>query len=406
MQHSSNSYEVIIVGGGPAGSSCAIHLARRGVKVLLLEQKKFPRDKLCGEFLSPECRDHFRKLGVETEMNSSRPAHLTQTVFYSSSGRQISVPTEWLTSSAPAWGLSRAEMDHKLLLKARSAGVTVLEEASVAEVLTDERLARGVKAKVDGATESYHAPVTIDATGRARALVRKVNNPTQQFPHRTRPKLVAFKVHLENARVADGACEIYSYHGGYGGLSKIENGLSNLCFIAAARDVRRCDSDPATVIEKIIAKNPRAAYSLEGAQVRSEWLSVALEGFGRRNLVPIPGLLTVGDSAAFIDPFTGSGMLMAFESGELAAGAIVSHLRALKSGYSHLSLARDYQAAYAQKFNGRLRISGWLRFTAFLPFADEAAVLFFSLNDRLRRKLARATRSTARVDAQSVSSNL
>jgi len=81
MAESSNTFEVIIAGAGPAGASTAIHLARRGTKVLLVEQKKFPREKLCGEFISPECRDHFRKLGVETEMDSSTPARLTETVF-------------------------------------------------------------------------------------------------------------------------------------------------------------------------------------------------------------------------------------------------------------------------------------------------------------------------------------
>ena len=128
MQQSNNSYEVIIAGAGPAGSSTAIHLARRGVNVLLLEQKRFPRDKLWGEFISPECLGHYRKLGVDQDLNSSRPASLSKTVFYSSSGRQLTVPTEWFTKSSPAWGLSRSEMDHKLLSKARSLGVTVLEE--------------------------------------------------------------------------------------------------------------------------------------------------------------------------------------------------------------------------------------------------------------------------------------
>jgi flavin-dependent dehydrogenase len=59
-----DAYDVIIAGAGPAGSSAAIHLGARGVRVLLVEQKKFPRAKLCGEFISPECQDHFEKLGV------------------------------------------------------------------------------------------------------------------------------------------------------------------------------------------------------------------------------------------------------------------------------------------------------------------------------------------------------
>src|SRR5205823_6293439 len=107
-----------------------------------------------------------------------------------------------------------------------------------------------------------------------------------------------------------GACEIYFYRGGYGGLSRVEGGLSNLCFIVAARDVRARGSDADKVMREVVMTNRRAAETLRGARVCSEWLAVVLESFGRTKLVPAVGLLTVGDAAAFIDPFTGSGMLM------------------------------------------------------------------------------------------------
>src|SRR5258708_39425551 len=76
-------YDVIIAGAGPAGSSAAIHLAQAGLSVLLVEQKGFPRAKVCGEFISPECQAHFQKLGVTDEMMSSDPALISETVFYS-----------------------------------------------------------------------------------------------------------------------------------------------------------------------------------------------------------------------------------------------------------------------------------------------------------------------------------
>lgn len=388
-----NSFDVIIAGGGPAGSSAAIHLAQSGVRVLVVEQKKFPRQKLCGEFISPECRQHFERLGVAADMDSALPANLTETVFYSRTGHRISVPSEWLTSNTPAFGLSRAEMDHKLLRRADSLGVTVLEDAVVVDVHEHENHASGVRVKSGDAMMDYESRVVIDATGRTRALLRIVKSRGITTFHAGRARLIAFKAHIENARCASSACEIYSYRGGYGGLSNIEDGLSNLCFIVAASDVRRFDSDPAIVLNRVVKTNPRAAYTLRDARVCSEWLSVALEGFGRQILVPLSGLLTIGDAAAFIDPFTGSGMLMAFESGELVATTIQRHLRALTNNAAYLCLTNDYRSAYARKFDSRLRISGLLRRTAFFPFAAEAAILFFSLNDRLRRRLARATRS-------------
>ncbi|HYO92401.1 MAG TPA: hypothetical protein VEQ40_12225, partial [Pyrinomonadaceae bacterium] len=176
-------------------------------------------------------------------------------------------------------------------------------------------------------------------------------------------------------------------------LSGVENGLSNLCFIVAARDVRARASDAERVMREIVMSNTRAAETLRGARVCSEWLAVALESFGRRELVPAAGLLTAGDAASFIDPFTGSGMLMALESGELASEAIMRALPALRAGGTFASLAADYRARYQERFAARLRVCSWLRRAAFAPqLATEAGIAALGASERLRRALARATR--------------
>jgi flavin-dependent dehydrogenase len=392
MNHSANSYDVVIAGGGPAGTSAAIHLAARGARVLLAEQKKFPRAKLCGEFISPECLDHFERLGVSDRMMNAGGARLTQTVFYSRGGRSVNVPSEWFSSQPGALGLSRAEMDHKLLERAREAGVEVLEDTQACGLIIEERRLRGVRLKSSDVVSDATALVTIDATGRTRALARRLNGDQGKKPRKERPPFVAFKAHLENARVAEGACEIYFYAGGYGGLSSVENGLSNLCFIASARDVRSSGSDAERVMREVVTRNSRAAYTLARARTGTEWLGVSLESFGRQEPVPADGLLTIGDAAAFIDPFTGSGMLMALESGEVAAGVIMDHLQGLQKGISFAALARDYRTIYRQRFAARLRVCALLRRAAFVPRLAEASMLLFGASDRVRRALARATR--------------
>src|SRR3954468_1773283 len=111
MRSDRTKFHAIIVGAGPAGSSCAIRLANKGLKVLIAEQKSFPRAKLCGEFISPECIDHFAELGVLDEILSSGGTSIDRTIFYSRNGRSITVPSEWLLSGSRAIGLSRARMD-------------------------------------------------------------------------------------------------------------------------------------------------------------------------------------------------------------------------------------------------------------------------------------------------------
>lgn len=416
---SGDKFDVVIVGGGPAGASASVHLARAGARVLLAERERFPREKLCGEFISPECFAYFARLGVAGEMEGAGGVSLRETKFFAQSGRAVSVPSEWfaLGAESAALGLSRAEMDARLLARARSVGVTVLEEAQVSGVVYGRggRVC-GVRLTAAGAEREFESSLTIDATGRARALARRVEKSEREaagaagagaeggdeFRRRARPRLVAFKAHLEGARGTPGACEIYFYRGGYGGLNGVEGGRSNLCFIAAAGDVRACGSDPERVWREVLMRNRRAAESLCGARAVTGWLAVALEGFGRFAVAPAPGLLAVGDAASFIDPFTGSGMLMALQSGELAASIVAPRLAGLRRGGDEefAALANQYRAVYGERFGARLRVCAALRRAAFAPrWATEAGLAALGASAGLRRVLARATRGAARARA-------
>ena len=388
-----SSYDVIIAGGGPAGSSAAIHLALSGARVLLVEQKKFPRPKLCGEFISPECSTHFEQLGVSDQIHATQPANLDETVFYSQSGASVSVPSDWF-SSGVALGLSRAEMDDCLLRRAAEVGVDVLEDTQVANLVVEDQRVVGAHLRSNNGEQAVRAPLTIDATGRGRTLARMAEKVCQVRARLERRGLVAFKAHLRKTRVAPGACEIYFYPGGYGGLSTIENGLSNLCFIVNSRDVRALHSDADRIMREIVCRNRRAAQTLELAEPAAPWLAVSLEGFGRHSVAPAPGLLAIGDAASFIDPFTGSGMLMALESGALAAQTIREHVADLDQSARLRQVADAYRARYAQQFNARLRLCSLIRRAAFTPGFANVAIRFFGASDGLRRRLARATRSS------------
>lgn len=394
-------YDVIIAGGGPAGSSAAIHLAQSGIRVLLVEQKEFPRAKLCGEFISPECFEHFKKLGVADEMLSCNPATLTETVFYSRSGHRVSVPSGWFGTRS-AVGLSRAEMDNNLLRRAATVGADTLQNAIVTDVIDCGDRICGVRIRTNNEERTYHSKITIDATGRSRILCRKVDEHAGKKLSRDRARLVAFKAHFANTSVAGGACEIYSYRRGYGGISAIENGMSNLCFIVAAKDVRRLHSDPELVLQNTLMTNRRAAEVLGSAMRSSEWLSVSLDTFGLQDPSPKPGLIAIGDSASFIDPFTGSGMLMALESGELAAKLIVNGGNSVfstvrDSGGPTLEqltdLANNYALEYQRTFGPRLRTCRWLRRTAYNPWLADLIILLCGVSERFRNRVARATRA-------------
>ena len=125
------------------------------------------------------------------------------------------------------------------------------------------------------------------------------------------------------------------------------------------------------VVREVVMRNRRAAETLAEAAPVTPWLAVALPWYGARELAPAPGLITVGDAAAFIDPFTGSGMLMALESSQIAARSIAKWIT---NSLPFESLTADYRLTYRRRFQTRLRISRWLRHAAFYPSAAATLV--------------------------------
>jgi flavin-dependent dehydrogenase len=284
-------------------------------------------------------------------------------------------------------------MDERLLRRAVEVGADVREGASVVDLLIEDNRVKGIKLKHHRTEGAIRAPITIDATGRTRALTRMFERTRGAKQRLQQRPLVAFKAHLSKTRVAPGACEIYFYRGGYGGLSTIENDLSNLCFIVNAQDVRAHDSDPIRLMRKLVCENRRAADTLCHAELTSDWLAVSLESFGRHSPAPTAGLLAIGDAASFIDPFTGSGMLMALESGELVAGAIAQHLAQLDSDSASRTIGEKYSNHYRARFKSRLRLCSMIRRAAFVPGFADLAIRFFGTSKSMRRRVASATRA-------------
>ncbi len=391
--------KIVIVGAGPAGASLAIRLAKENFRVTLIEREKFPRQKLCGEFISPECLRHFRDLGVFDEMLASGGDRISETIFYAPDGKSASVSSKWFGGdSKGALSLSRARMDFCLLEKASEVGVEVLEETQAVGILfeNDEICGVKIKSKADETSEIF-ADLTIDATGRANVLGKlaakqaqspksKVQSP--KTANRIQNRLVGFKTHLQNVNLEKGVCEIYFFRGGYGGLSYVENGLANHCFLIKAEIVREFNSDAEKIVRDVIFQNKRAAQTLKNAAPVEDWLAVSVDGFGQKELNPVKNLFAVGDAGAFIDPFTGSGMLMALESAEILANVIKENKFAVEQ------IAKEYKTLHRRKFQKRLLVCSIMRRAAFVPKFAKSAIFLLSRSATAREILARSTRRT------------
>ncbi|HEV8592595.1 MAG TPA: NAD(P)/FAD-dependent oxidoreductase [Pyrinomonadaceae bacterium] len=379
--------KVVIVGAGPAGSSLAIRLARAGSDVVLIERERFPRPKLCGEFISPECLRHFEQLGAYPAMRASGGARILETRFYDRKERSITVPSKWFHSGANALSLSRLRMDECLLDAAKTEGVEVHEDTAAIRVAVENEHLAELVVRGEAGERSIEGDIFIDATGRASVLAKLLAKASRKGkPNLAKPPYVAFKGHLAADNLGRDVCEIYSFDGGYGGLSPVEHGLANLCFIVKSTVARAFGGDAERLMSDVVCRNPRASFILREAAVESEWLAVAIEGFGRNVLRPALNVFAIGDAGGFIDPFTGSGILMALESSEILAACISD------SPIDLNALEKAYERKYKERFGRRLKLCSILRSAAFHPNIASAAISLLGVSKNAREYLAKRTR--------------
>jgi len=142
---------------------------------------------------------------------------------------------------------------------------------------------------------------------------------------------------------------------------------------------------PNPLNDDVIRKNRRASQTLGQWEMAGDWLAVSISSFGVTDPAPFENLFTVGDAAAFIDPFTGSGMLMAVQSSAMLADSITTN--ATPAG-----IAASYSSAYSRRFRNRLRVCWALRQIAFMPRLATGVVWTLRMSSASRRYLARMTR--------------
>ena len=321
--------------------------------MLVAEQTHFPRQKLCGEFISPECLPKLRDLGVYDQVVQAGARPIREMNLVAEDGKSVPLPLEWLgADSTFAIGLSRALLDSILLDRARELGAEVREGTRVSSRL--ETVGGGYRLDMmnsQGDRLTPSARLVINAAGRGSAFgATYVSKEAPRDTASKRRRLFGCKVHLRGVNTGSGTDGLYFFEGGYGGLASIEGGRVNLCMLIDEKLLSEAGRDRDELLDLTMRRNARAREILSSAVTDGEWLSTGPVTFGRQSPPDVaPGVISVGDASAFIDPFTGSGILLALDSAELAATIInrgfdeglqdpetleVECARALKSSYS------------------------------------------------------------------------
>lgn len=368
-------YDAVVIGGGIAGTSAAIDLARRGHRVLLAERQRYPMHKLCGEFLSVEVGNVFERLGVLDEIKEAGAHRITEVSITSPKGAsfQSSLPGE-------ALGISRRRLDHLLVERASSVGACVWEGATVQAVAGS--LANGFVVDVDG--RQVKSRLVIGAFGRSSALDRKLD---RAHLAKTTP-WVGFKAHFEGLRLPH-RIELHAFAGGYCGLSHVEEGRVNVCWITHRDALKAAGGKPQDMIDHTFRTNP--ALAARCAVLRPAWdsfLAVSQISFKSRNPFE-QDVCMIGDAAGMIAPLCGDGMAMALRSAELASAFSDGFLR---SERREDAFRHAYTSAWKKEFGLRMRLGRYLHRAYTNAYAAQYGILLCSAFPALGRWFIRATR--------------
>jgi len=357
-------FDLAVIGGGPAGAAAAFTASRRGLRVALLDRAAFPRDKVCGEFLSSEALPLLRQMAPE--LLASAPVIATA-AFVSPRGRRAEFPLP-----APARGVSRLALDAALWQAAGAAGAELLDRTLVTSVTPDSSGFRLTLA----AGASLAARALIVAAGRwwrLPGLDAAAPPPTSHSPW------VGVKARFCGLPLSP-AVEMYPFRGGYCGLAPVENGWANACCLIHRRHAGGlvASRDFAAWIATASRSRP-LADRLRGGEQATATVVTAPVAMGPRAAAHA-GALLVGDASGFIDPFTGDGMARALLSGQLAANTVADGTPAA------------YPAALARAAHPAFRASAALRLCVAAPPWLQSLALTTLARPPLGPRLVAATR--------------
>ena len=325
-------YDVIVIGGGPGGSTAATLVTEKGHRVLLLERDKSPKFKV-GESLMPATYWTFQRLGVIEKLKDSHFPEKYSVQFYSGSGK-ASAPFYFYRNdpheSSMTWQVLRSEFDQMLLENAQDKGAEVQRGVSVREVLFDGEKAVGVRAKLsDGRIAELSAKVVVDSTGQSALISRKLKINTIEPTLKKASIFTHFEGGIRDEGIDEGATLILHTESKDSWFWSIPLPYDRVS-IGVVGDLDyllqdRRESDGTLPHQAIFDEELAKCPALQSRLIDAKQLfpvKVTKDFSYRANRIAGDGWVLVGDAFGFLDPVYSSGLFLALKSGEMAADTI------------------------------------------------------------------------------------
>ena len=356
MTTSKNTYDLIIVGAGPSGSTAAIYARRAGLRPLMVDKDRFPRDKICGDALSGKSVAILRELDLLEKIQKLPGAHIQSIVFSSPdhAAFRIDLRETKLKDIPKGFVIRRKILDDFLFKEAQVQGTETIEDFFVTDLIRDGQQVTGIIGKQRGSTEEVrvHAPVVLGADGYNSTVARKLH----LYRHDPKHWVVALRCYYEN--VADLTDQIELHYvdeviPGYFWIFPLENGFANVGIGMLHKYIKERDIDLRQALDNTIA-SPYFRDRFAGARALEKPIGWNLPVGSIRRRSYGDGFMLLGDAAGLIDPFTGEGIGNAMYSARYAIGTI---LEARKSNDYSAKIFRQYEEGLWQAIGNELKVS-------------------------------------------------
>ncbi len=323
-------YDVVIVGGGPGGSSTALFLAKNGVKnVLLVDKAKFPRDKICGDAFSGKSLGMARELGIVGDIEKVQNEVVYGVLFSSPKGTIVSIPfpgADKERKTKPGYCIKRVVGDNVIFQNAKKA-VDTIEEFTAMDLLRENDFVVGIRGKAKSGEEmEIRSKVVVGADGTSSVIAQKVG-AAQALPEH---QVIATRGYYSGVTGMTGNIELHfidEIMPGYFWIFPLANGLANVGLGILTSEKQKRKMDLKKLQENVIAAHPLFKERFANAKIDEQGIKVWTLPLGsthRKNHGN--GWMLVGDAASLIDPFSGEGVGNAMTSGKMAAKHIARAL--------------------------------------------------------------------------------
>jgi flavin-dependent dehydrogenase len=329
------TFDVIIVGGGLAGLTSAIHLSSRKKRVLLIEKNEYPKHKVCGEYISNEVLPYLNSLGINPINEGAKQITKVQISTTKSNLIKGELPLG-------GFGMSRYFLDNLLVKKAHLNGVQILKDT--VDSIHFKKDSFTITTKSSGV---FQSKITIGAFGKRSSLDQKMK---RKFIQKKSPYL-AVKIHVKGV-FPENLVALHNFKGGYCGVSKVENNAINVCYITEYRSFKK-HKNITDFQEQVVFKNKHLRKIFkESSPVFEKPLTISQVSFQTKNPVE-DHIIMCGDTAGMIHPLCGNGMGMAISSAKLASTRILQFLNGeIKT---REGLEKQYLRDWNKEFKIRLK---------------------------------------------------